>query len=217
MDGAANSMIEALGSLPFTKWGIGDISGLHPLSEEYPKAISLLLAYPPFPHYDERAFDSLLNQTLEEMHGHREALESVLRDIGINYLVASWPVDVETLTAGFPNKLAATRAGLGWIGKNCLLVTEEYGPRVRLATILIDADVPCAVPITESRCGDCRVCVDACPYGCLTGADWVPGMSRDEIFDAFHCWTERNRFTESVGYRDSCGHCLLSCPRGCRP
>ena len=215
MGDLASSLVKTLNSLPVSKWGIGDISGLHPLSDEYPKAISLLVAYTPaFRHYDERGFDSILTQALEEMHSHREALRSALDDMDIKHLVASWPMDEQTLTAGFSNKLAATRAGLGWIGKNCLLVTDEYGPRVRLATVLIDADVPCAEPVTVSGCGACRVCVDACPYGCLTGADWYPGMARDALLDAFGCLAERNKFVESIGHRHACGYCLLSCPRG---
>lgn len=215
MDDPASSLVNILNSLPVSKWGIGDISGLHPLSVQYPKAISLLLAYTlASEHYDERGFDAILTQTLDEMHSYREALRGTLQELGIKHLVASWPMDEQTLTAGFLNKLAATRAGLGWIGRNCLLVTEEYGPRVRLATVLIDADVPCAEPVTVSECGPCRICVDACPYGCLTGTDWYPGIARDALLDAFGCLAERNKFVESIGHRHACGYCLLSCPRG---
>lgn len=43
-----------------------------------------------------------------------------------------------------PHKTVATRAGLGWIGKNCLLITREYGGAVRLSSLLTDAPLPAA-------------------------------------------------------------------------
>jgi len=61
----------------------------------------------------------------------------------------------ERYTAVFQHKTAATRAGLGWIGKNGLLITPEFGPRVRLGTVLTDMELPYGKPVEESRCGEC--------------------------------------------------------------
>ncbi|HPP12289.1 MAG TPA: tRNA epoxyqueuosine(34) reductase QueG [bacterium] len=66
-------------------------------------------------------------------------------------------------------KYWAVQAGLGWMGKNTLLVTPEYGSWVFLATLLIN------VPLTpdlkkEDRCGRCRLCLEACPTGALRKA-----------------------------------------------
>ena len=61
-----------------------------------------------------------------------------------------------------PHKAVACRAGLGWIGKNNLLTTPDFGGAVRLCTVVTDAPLPTAEPILSSRCGSCRVCVDAC-------------------------------------------------------
>jgi epoxyqueuosine reductase len=58
--------------------------------------------------------------------------------------------DKATLTANLPHKTAATRAGLGWIGKNNLLITRLYGPAVRLVTVLTDAPVTTGQPIDKS-------------------------------------------------------------------
>ena len=54
-----------------------------------------------------------------------------------------------------PHKTVATRAGLGWIGKSCLLVTPEFGSAVRLSSLLTDAPLPSDAPVDESRCGSC--------------------------------------------------------------
>jgi hypothetical protein len=60
----------------------------------------------------------------------------------------------------FSQKLAARLAGLGWIGKSCLLVTPDHGPRVRWVTVLTDAPLkPTGFPM-EPRCGKCTACID---------------------------------------------------------
>ena len=68
-----------------------------------------------------------------------------------------------------PHKTVATRAGLGWIGKSCLLVTPEFGSAVRLSSLLTDAPFVCRDPVLESRCGTCSACVNSCPGNALKG------------------------------------------------
>jgi hypothetical protein len=60
------------------------------------------------------------------------------------------------------HKLAAHLAGLGWIGKSCLLLTEQFGPRVRFVSVLTDAPLEAGSPL-DKPCGKCQVCIDACP------------------------------------------------------
>jgi len=65
-----------------------------------------------------------------------------------------------SLTYDISHKMAATRAGLGWIGKTDLLISKDFGPRLRLVTILLDKDPGCvAKPIEKSKCGNCSICV----------------------------------------------------------
>ena len=113
--------------------------------------------------------------------------------------------DPENLKGDFPHKTAATLAGLGWIGKNCQLITKKHGPWIRLETAFTDFPQACdnrgmesllmgtetgavtGKPVTKSFCGDCRRCVDACPAGALSGNPWRPGIARNVIFDAQRC------------------------------
>ncbi|MDR1642636.1 MAG: epoxyqueuosine reductase [Clostridiales bacterium] len=113
-----------------------------------------------------------------------------------------------------PHKTVATRAGIGWIGKCALLVTEEYGSMIRLSAILTDAPLETAVPINKSRCGDCLVCAKGCPGHAVKGAEWSLGTSRDEIFDAATCRdTARERSFEGYGIKETiCGRCIALCP-----
>ncbi|MEQ2130071.1 4Fe-4S double cluster binding domain-containing protein [Caldanaerobacter subterraneus KAk] len=115
----------------------------------------------------------------------------------------------------FPHKTAATRAGLGWIGKNGLLVTEEYGPRVRLGTVLTNMPLRTGTPITQSRCGSCRICVDACPAMALYGTLWKEGIPREVIVDAKACSEYMKNF-KHIGRGHVCGICMEVCPYGKR-
>jgi epoxyqueuosine reductase len=120
----------------------------------------------------------------------------------------STPYDFDRLMGLFPHKLAAHLAGLGWIGKSCLLVTKAFGPRVRFVSILTDAPLPAGTPL-DKPCGKCHACVDACPVQAFTGVEFHPEEGRDVRFDVRKCSEYR---------RDhSCGLCVSSCPQGKRP
>jgi epoxyqueuosine reductase QueG len=62
-----------------------------------------------------------------------------------------------------PLKTAAVKCGLGCQGKNTLLVTPTYGPRVRLVSVLTTAELDIDEPYKEDLCKDCERCVLACP------------------------------------------------------
>ncbi len=94
---------------------------------------------------------------------------------------ASKRTDDEHICGVFSQKLAAHLAGLGWIGKSCLLVTPDHGPRVRWVTVLTDTPLkPTGFPM-EPRCGKCTACVDICPWvhspdGILRMSPAKPGL-----------------------------------------
>lgn len=116
--------------------------------------------------------------------------------------------DPRKLFAPFPHKTAATRAGLGWIGRSALLVTKDFGPAVRITTVFTDAPLKTGDPVEKSYCGRCTECLKACPAGAGTGKNWRPGISRDEIFDAVACLN----YGRSLGERRICGICIAACP-----
>jgi epoxyqueuosine reductase len=123
-------------------------------------------------------------------------------------------IDPKTYSTELPHKTVATLAGLGWIGKSALLVNEQFGSAIRLNRVLTDAPLPTAAPITESRCGDCRACVEACPARAATGVKWSPDKRRDDIFDVFACRrTARETAKQKTGITDTfCGICIAACP-----
>ncbi len=127
---------------------------------------------------------------------------------------ASHTVDGANLTGIFSHKMAASLAGLGWIGKSCLLITPDRGPRVRWGTVLTDYIGPADKEIEGKGCGGCRICVESCPAGAFTGESFTSAAPRQARMDARKCfqyiWTERK---QKVGV-EACGKCVYVCPFG---
>lgn len=61
----------------------------------------------------------------------------------------------------------AYRAGLGYYGKNCSIINKEYGSYIFLAYILTDLDLEITQDRVDNDCGDCILCLKACPTGAL--------------------------------------------------
>jgi epoxyqueuosine reductase QueG len=128
-------------------------------------------------------------------------------------LPSSERFDTERICAQFSHKLAAHQAGMGWIGKSCLLVTPEAGPRVRWNSVLTDAPLEPTGEPTDERCGECTECVDICPRNAFTGRAFRVDEPREARYDAAAC--ERYlKDTKSAAGRVACGLCIYVCPWG---
>ena len=150
-----------------------------------------------------------INETSREL-----ATELARRGSRSKPLEASARTDPVRIRGDFPHKTAATRAGLGWIGRHCQLVTRRFGSWVRLGTVFTDLALPCGPPMERHFCGSCARCVEACPAGALTGAAWYPGMPREEILDVYACdgWKKEHWYRFHKGH--VCGICSSVCPYG---
>jgi len=121
--------------------------------------------------------------------------------------------DAVRLRAGLSHKIAATRSGLGWVGKNALVITKAYGSAIRLTTVLTDAPLGTGTPFDESKCGTCTACVEICPAKAPSGTNWHLGLSRDDFFDAWACCRKATEFCEREGIDSTiCGICIEACP-----
>ena len=201
--------------------GFADISRLElPITLKYPFAICFAIC-----HSDETV-DRLPNDDL-----WNEMSSSLTEKAGVIYqeiqgLLESWgyrysripsttridelPVPGEQL----PQKTVATLSGLGWIGKSSLLITPDYGPRIRLGTLLTDMPLETATPTTQSMCEDCRACVDVCPVRAIRGNNWTQDTSRNELLDVSWCYDHLWSAKPATGRRQLCGLCLKVCPAG---
>lgn len=111
-------------------------------------------------------------------------------------------------------KLAPHLAGLGWIGKSCMLITPRHGPRVIWGTVLTDAQLEATGTAMPSHCGRCHACVDACPAHAYTGREFVPAEPREARFDAAACYRYIDSLPAPGPEAKTCGLCLHACPHG---
>lgn len=212
-------------------FGFADLSGaIDPRYGEFRYAISI------GKKLDNGILDSITNGPTPEYYGHykqtnrdlaalseniaRELEGTGIRTICIDPSISTDKLDSDysrTLRTDFSHKMAATCAGMGWIGKTALLITREFGPRLRLVTIL--TDTPLAdkkESIERSRCGKCNTCVEACPAEAATSQLWEVSMDRDDFFDAHKCRAQCQEFGERLpgGNARICGICVSVCPMG---
>jgi len=122
---------------------------------------------------------------------------------------------VSRLYSLFNHKMAATSAGLGWIGKNGLLISADYGPRLSLATVLTDAPLAPDAPMEHSLCGDCTLCVQYCPSQAITGSDWSRSSPFVELVRLGACRSHKAAKRATNG-KPNCGLCINICPYGRR-
>ncbi len=188
---------------------------------EYPRAVSIALCIPrdiilgiengPTMEYFD-AYHSL-NKRLDELatlcaehiqragySAHAQTVASI-NEFGV-YLTV------------LPHKTAAVRAGLGWIGKSALFISEQFGSAQRLTSVLTDAPIACYDGYMDTRCGGCMVCVKACPGKAISGKPWSAHSDREEYFNAIAC---RNKARELCAQRlgktaTICGKCIQVCP-----
>jgi epoxyqueuosine reductase QueG len=122
-----------------------------------------------------------------------------------------------SLRTDLSHKMVATRAGLGWIGKTDLFISREFGPRLRLVSILLKSPVKSkSRPINISKCGKCNICVGICPAKAANGKLWDITVEREEFFDPFKCRRQCAEFGRTRLGMDAriCGICVAACPVG---
>ena len=119
--------------------------------------------------------------------------------------------DVESITPTVSHKMIAHIAGIGWIGKNCLLITPDHGPRLRLISLLTKAPLNTVDNPLEQRCRECDECVKICPVQAIKGRNYVPGEPRELRLDAQKCRDYFDSMKKTKRYA-VCGMCLYACP-----
>jgi len=175
-----------------------------------PQIVKIIGNGPSKEYYNEyKSKNNFLNQLAENCAG-------LLKTKGFNALAKTQSVvvqDEKTKRTKLPHKTVATKAGLGWIGKCALLITEEYGPAIRITSVLTDADLDVGTPIVASKCGDCEECKKICPAGAVTGKQWESGMNREDFYHALDCRDKIKERGMGLGFTEgTCGLCFWVCP-----
>jgi epoxyqueuosine reductase len=134
------------------------------------------------------------------------AIASEIRDMGYQSLPipASMVLKRYPMIAHLSHREIAFKAGLGWWGRNNLLVTSQFGSQIRLVTILTDLELEPDTPLRED-CGDCYNCMGACPVGAI--ADTKEGFNLQACSDKLQEFSRTNDYGTYI-----CGLCLKACP-----
>ena len=107
--------------------------------------------------------------------------------------------DFQNHATVLPHKTIAVLAGMGWIGKNNLLITNELGSALSMCSVLTNAPLSTSFNAEiHPKCGNCTICKDVCAVGAIKGINWGKSIARDERIDVYQCTT--------------CLKCLVHCP-----
>lgn len=123
---------------------------------------------------------------------------------------ASQIIDWENQRAHISHKHVALKAGIGWIGRNNLLVTPQFGSRQRLVTVLTDMPLQTDDP-KPWGCANCLACISSCPSQSIKDK---PGD-----FDHIGCHRQIKALIKAAGISQNiCGLCVKACrPRKEKP
>ncbi|WP_040204329.1 tRNA epoxyqueuosine(34) reductase QueG [Neobacillus jeddahensis] len=186
------------------------------LLEEPRSIISIALAYP-----------SKMNTRVESKKGERRGIFSraswgldyhhILRDRLKkleDFIITKFPdARLKSMvdTGELSDRAVAERAGIGWSGKNCAIITPEFGSYVYIGEMITSIPFEPDTPI-EDQCGTCTKCLEACPTGALVQG----GQINAQRCISFLTQTKEfipDEFREKIGNRVyGCDSCQTACP-----
>jgi epoxyqueuosine reductase len=220
--------LESLSNLP-----AGDVEGVHtlvPAVDELPSVRSaIILGYhiwdPVFNvhtldprwrgiglHSSDERFE--FHQLYSEVVGRKTwQLTAWIRELGFDAVPAG----------GMPLKRAAPPAGLGVQGKNTVVISEEYGPHLRLGAVLTSAELEPDAPLTRDLCGDCTRCIKACPTKALKPHEVaikrcmvyaLESPESNDVDEDIREMADKLIIRPTAGSFIECTRCLDACPFG---
>ncbi len=118
-------------------------------------------------------------------------------------IAASQIIDWDRQMGHVPHKRIGHLAGLGWIGRNNLLVNGENGARIRLVSVLTDMPLETDGPV-EFGCGSCRACLSVCPAQAIH--DEPAGFEHKACFAQLQDFRRKGLVSQFI-----CGVCVKAC------
>jgi epoxyqueuosine reductase len=114
-------------------------------------------------------------------------------------------------TGPLNERALAKKAGLGFIGKNCSLITEKFGSFVFLGYALIDIFITPTQPAISGSCGSCNLCIEACPTKALSNNGMDPYICASYLTQSKQEIPERLK--KGMHYIYGCDICQNACPK----
>ena len=167
-------------------------------------------------HLSDAILEGIENQPTPHYFHHYQRVNILLDTIGLMVtssiqnlgfqampIAASQILDWKNQRGHLSHKHVARAAGLGWIGRNNLLVNEQFGSRIRLVTILTDLPLEIDSPQVKD-CGSCRACLKVCPAGAI--------KEKQEDFDHLRCYEQLRVFAKTLHFSHNiCGIWVKAC------
>ncbi len=217
-------------SLEIKVWGIADLTPFRHASCTIPSNLldaftnAIVIGFP----LDNQIINNLTDHPTPEYADHYRAINLQLDKLGeqisqwiqthnfkAQLIPASNIMDKQKYLAAISHKALARMSGLGWLGKSLLLITPQYGPRIRLASILTDLPLKTGNPI-ENKCGTCKACAQFCPAHAIKNKNTDSYyQTTDEAVDLLKCRELLLQFRQLPGVNATvCGVCIKVCPYG---
>lgn len=188
----------------------------HPALKENPALNKMNAAISMAFHLSDSILDGICNEPTPHYAMHYNRVNSLLDEAALKItaviqnngfeampIPASQIIDKSSQRGYLNHKIVARAAGAGFIGRNNLLVTPQFGARVRLVTILTNAPLRLCAP-AEGGCGECFECVSACPAGAIG--------KTPQAFELAKCVEQISKFQRLMFVaKGICGVCLRAC------
>lgn len=179
--------------------------------------IAIALAYPSklenAPKSEAGAYRGILSRSAWGMDYHHvlrdklDKLAAYIRELEPAAEVVSM-VD----TGALSDRAVAERAGIGWVGKNCAVITPEFGSWVYLGELITNLPLPPDQPVEEG-CGDCNLCIEACPTGALVQGGQLNAQRCVSYLTQVKDFIP-DEFRGKIGNRlYGCDTCQMVCPK----
>jgi epoxyqueuosine reductase len=148
-----------------------------------------------------RDYHKLMRKRLQQL---ADRIETAVGAFGYRVFVDSGPV---------LEKALGRNAGLGWIGKNTLLLNRHAGSYFFLGELFTDLPLPEDRPVTEDLCGSCRACIDICPTRAITGPRQLDARRCISYLTIEHEGSIPEELRPAIGNRVfGCDDCQAVCP-----
>ena len=169
LDKLSDWLTEWMKSRNIELWGVADLREFSTPSDErgqsYPVGISWAVPMNPrimagIQHGPNREYADEYTRVNGHINKLSEDLSAEIIVLGFRAkpLAVSDRTDQVNIRGDFPHKTAATRAGLGWVGRHCQVITRRFGSWIRLGTVFTDMKLPCSQPVERHFCGTCSKC-----------------------------------------------------------